>query len=138
MIGSIDVAREAIRLSLTENRKAEEYYIEKLKAKGYKGVAIDFGGNLINSIPKIIEKALVASRKTGIINESHVHDGAVAGAVRDAIMQITPKAVGLNAGGKIAVARYEEHLAVSIFLSMGLVHLNEIIIGFGHRSIPND
>lgn len=138
MIGSIDVAREAIRLSLTENRKAEEYYIEKLNSKGYKGVAIDFGGNLINSIPKIIEKALVASKKTGLIRDTHVYDGAVAGAVRDAVMQITPKAIGLNAGGKIAVARYDEHLAVSIFLSIGLVHLNEIIIGFGHRSIPNE
>ena len=100
-------------------------------------VAVDIGGNLISSIPKIIERALVASKRTGIIKDCHVHDGAIAGATRDALMQISLKANGLNVGGKIGIARQGEHISVCIFLSIGLLHLNEVVIGLGHRAIPN-
>jgi hypothetical protein len=99
--------------------------------------AVDVGGNLIESIPKIIERAIIASRRTGVIKECHVHDGAVAGATREAMMQVLTKASGLNVGGKIGIARCGEHLAVSIFMSIGLLHLNEVVIGLGHRSIPD-
>ncbi len=59
------------------------------------------------------------------------------GATREAIMQVAAKANGLNVGGKIGIARYGEHLSVCIFMSIGLLHLNEVVIGIGHRSIPN-
>jgi len=52
-------------------------------------------------------------------------------------MQVAAKANGLNVGGKIGIARYGEHLSVCIFMSIGLLHLNEVVIGIGHRSIPN-
>jgi hypothetical protein len=50
--------------------------------------------------------------------------------------QITPKALGLNAGGKIGISRKDEHIIVAVFLGVGLVHLNEVAIGLGHRAIP--
>ncbi|NFE50896.1 hut operon positive regulator HutP, partial [Clostridium botulinum] len=28
-------------------------------------------------------------------------------------------------------------ISVCIFMSIGLLHLNEVVIGLGHRSIPN-
>lgn len=134
---SIDVARASIEIAMSSSRAMEDNIIEEFKRKEIKTVAVDIGGNLIASIPKIIERAIISSRRTGVIKESHVHDGAVAGATREAIMQVASKASGLNAGGKIGIARHEEHLSVCIFMSIGLLHLNEVVIGLAHRSIPN-
>ena len=38
-------------------------------------------------------------------------------------------------GGKIGVARSGEHVAVAVFFTVGLVHLNEVVVGMGHRAI---
>lgn len=133
---SVEVAKYAIQMATSE-RDEEETLIKALREKNTYAVAVDIGGNLNSSIPKIIERALVASKRTGIIKDCHVHDGAIAGATRDAIMQISSKANGLNVGGKIGIARQGEHISVCIFLSIGLLHLNEVVIGLGHRAIHN-
>ena len=132
---SVDVAKASVEMAIS-SRSEEEKLIENFKENGILTVAVDIGGNITSSIPKIIERALVASKRTGIIKDCHVHDGAVAGATREAIIQILSKANGLNVGGKIGIARFDEHLSVCIFLSIGLLHLNEVVIGLGHRSIP--
>lgn len=134
---STDVAKASIEIAISSSRGAEEEIIREFSKKGIKGTAVDIGGNLINSIPKIIERAIVASRRSGVIKECHVHDGAVAGATREAIMQVASKANGLNVGGKIGIARYEEHISICIFMSIGLLHLNEVVIGLSHRSIAD-
>lgn len=134
-IGSIDVAKAAISMALTL-REEEKKLEEDFKNKGIISVAVDVGGNINQSIPKIVERALVASKRCGLIKDCHVHDGAVAGATREAILQVLSKASGLNVGGKIGIARSGEHLSVCIFMSIGLLHLNEVVIGIGHRSIP--
>ncbi|MDR3364095.1 MAG: HutP family protein [Clostridiales Family XIII bacterium] len=135
---SVDVARAAIRLAVTPSRESEEKYIAALSDAGAKAVAVDIGGDIMSSIHIIIERAIVASRKSGITKENHVQDGAIAGAAREAVAQIAEKAIGLNGGGKIAVARYGEHLSVCVFMSIGLLHLNDVVIGLGHRSVPID
>ena len=89
----------------------------------------------ISSITKIIERAVVAAKREEVIFENHAEQGAVAGATREALNQISSKAIGLNIGGKIGVARYNDHVAVSIFFGVGLLHLNEIAIGVGHRVV---
>ena len=61
--------------------------------------------------------------------------GAVAGAAREAVSQVAGKAMGLSVGGKIGVARRGEHVAVAVFFTISLVHLNEVCIGLGHRAI---
>jgi hypothetical protein len=134
---SIDVAKASIQVATSSSRQEEEQFIKQLNTQGVKVAAVDIGGNLIESIPKVIERAIVASRRTGIIEECHVQDGAVAGAAREAMMQVAAKANGLNVGGKIGIARYGEHVSVCIFMSIGLLHLNEVVIGLGHRSIPD-
>ena len=84
---------------------------------------------------RIVECTVVAAKREKIIDETHHEEGAVAGAVREAVSQITSKAIGLNVGGKIGIARFDEHIAVCIFFGIGLLHLNEVAIGLGHRVI---
>ena len=133
---SLDIAKASIKIAVS-SREEETLLIEEFKNDNILAVGVDIGGNLNSSITKIIERALVASKRTGIIKDSHIHDGAVIGATREAIMQVADKANGLNVGGKIGVARHGEHISVCIFLSIGLLHLNEVVIGIGHRSIAN-
>lgn len=136
IIDSNTVAKASVRMAIS-SREEEGALEAEFRAKGILTVAVDIGGNINNSIPKIIERALVASKRAGLIKDCHVHDGAVAGAAREAIIQIASKANGLNVGGKIGIARHGEHLSVCIFMSIGLLHLNEVVIGIGHRSIPD-
>ena len=134
-MNSVEVAKAAIRLAIS-TREEEKTIIEELEKSGIKSTAVDIGGDLINSIPKIIERALVASKKTGIIKDTHVHEGGVVGAAKEAISQVDSKALGLNFGGKLGIARCGEHLVVCLFISIGLLHLNDLAIAVGHRSIP--
>lgn len=134
-IESIDVAKVAVELAMS-SREEEKEIIDRLETKGFKGVAVDIGGDLLKSIPKIIERAIVASKKTGVIKDTHVHEGAVAGATREAISQIDSKAIGLNFGGKLGIARSGEHMVVCMFISIGLLYLDDLAISIGHRSIP--
>ena len=128
-------ASAAIRLSLTTERTEEKLLIEELLEKGIRSVAVDFGGDFISSVAKIIERAVVSAKRENVIITSHAEEGAVAGATHEAVSQIMQKAIGLNVGGKIAIARFEDHISVSIFFGIGLLHLNEVAIGFGHRVV---
>lgn len=132
---SVQVAKVAVRMATST--RAEEKILEKnYRAKNILTAAVDVGGNINTSIEKIIQSALVASEKTGIIKPTHVQQGAIVGAAREAILQVSEKANGLNVGGKIGIARADEHIAVCIFMSIGIIHLNEVVIGLGHRSLP--
>lgn len=133
--GSKDIAKAALEISLTSDRKNEKDLQNIYKNDGIFCAAADYGGEFITSVMKIVERAVVASKREGVIGESHREEGAVAGATREALSQIMPKAVGLNVGGKIGIARFEDHVAVAIFFGIGLLHLNEVSVGLGHRVI---
>lgn len=133
----LEAAKAAIRLAMSSDRGEEKSLIEEFRKKGIHSVGVDIGGNLIDSIPKIIERAVVASRRAGVTKECLAHDGAVAGATREAIVQVHPKANGLNVGGKLSVARLGGHLSVCIFVNVGILHLNEVVVGMGHRSVSD-
>lgn len=135
-IGSKVVATSAIRMALSASRQ-EETVLKKelLEQLDVKAVAIDYGGEFISSVGKIVERAVVAAKREGVIKETHSEEGAVAGAAREAIAQIMPKALGLNVGGKIGVARHHDHISVAIFMGIGLLHLDEVAIGLGHRAV---
>jgi len=134
---SIDVAKIAIKMALST--RSEENELKESYAKMQVRVAaVDFGGDFINSIKKIIERSVVAAKREGVIEEeTHVLEGAVVGATREAISQVMQKALGLNVGGKIGIARWDEHISVAMFFGVGFLNLNEVVIGLGHRSIPN-
>lgn len=119
-------------------REEEAVLKENYKKEGIKSAAVDIGGDVIQSISKILERTLVASKRNGLIKDTHVYEGAVTGATREAIAQIMDKAAGFNVGGKIGIARYREHLSVCIFLTIGMFRLDDVVIGLGHRAIPVD
>jgi hypothetical protein len=135
-IGSKIVSTAAIKMALSLSRQ-EEIVLKKVLFDEYaiRAVAVDYGGEFIASVPKIIERAVVAAKREGVIKDTHPDEGAVAGAAREALAQIMPKALGLNVGGKIGVARYKDHISVAIFFGIGLLHLDEVAIGLGHRAV---
>ncbi len=135
-VGSKLVASAAIKMALSASRQ-EEVMIKKelLERWEVKAVAVDYGGEYISSVGKIVERAVVAAKREGVIKDAHADEGAVAGAAREAITQIMPKALGLNVGGKIGVARHKDHVSVAIFMGIGLLHLDEVAIGLGHRAV---
>ena len=132
---STRVAKIATKMAICD--REEEGQLKKMYGQhGIKVTAVNVGGNINSSISKILESALVASKRNGLIREEHLHEGAVIGAARDAIIQVSIRANGLNVGGKIGIARGGEHISVCIFLSIGLLHLDEVVIGIGHRCLP--
>lgn len=134
-MGSKKVAAAAIKMALTENRE-EEKELKKLYSKqGVRTAAVDYGGEFLSSMGKIIERAVVAAKREGVIKDNHHNEGAVAGATHEAMSQIMPKGVGLNIGGKIGIARFDDHLIVVVFFGIGMIHLDEVAIGLAHRAI---
>ena len=133
---SLDVGRAALAMAISTDRQEEQAMRQRLQNRGILAVAVDFGGEYLSSVKKMIERAVVAAQRQGLIEASHVGEGAVAGATHAALEQITSKAVGLNVGGKIGVARYGEHVCVAVYLGVGVLHLNEVAVGLAHRSLP--
>ncbi len=131
---STEVAKIATRMAIS-SREEEEVLKLKYKKSDCLVTAVNIGGNINDSIHKILERALVASKRNNLIREEHIHEGAIIGATRDALMQVQNRASGQNVGGKIGIARKGEHISVCIFLSIGLLHLDEVVIGIGHRAI---
>ena len=134
-ISSAEVASAAIELALTTDRETERDKRAGFAQKGMRTAAVDFGGEFIPSINKIIERTVVAARREGVTDGSHLEEGAVAGAAREALCAIINKAIGLNVGGKIGIARSGEHVGVAMFFRIGLLYLNEVAIGLGHRAL---
>jgi len=135
-IGSKEVASAAIRMALSSSRQEESQLKRELFDKvQIRAVAVDYGGEFVTSVGKIVERAVVAAKREGVIKDTHADEGAVAGATREAIAQIMPKALGLNVGGKIGIARFGDHVSVALFFGIGLLHLDEVSIGLGHRAV---
>ncbi len=132
---SRDVARAALLLAITESREEEARQKNTMAESGIHCAAADYGGDFTASVGKLVERAVVSAKREGLIQESHREEGAVAGAAHEALEQVADKALGLSIGGKIAVARRGEHVAVAVFFGVGLGHLNEVSVGLGHRSI---
>lgn len=135
--GSRKVARVAIEMALTESREQEKEYKQIFAREGVRTAAVDYGGEFITAVNKIIERAVVAAKREGVIKEAHADEGAVAGATREALSQVMLKAIGFNVGGKIGVARKDDHISVAVFFGVGLIHLDEVAIGLGHRAVQS-
>lgn len=133
--GSKKIARVSLQMALTETREEEHLAKKEFADQGIKAAAVDFGGEYLSSINKIVERAIVAGKREGIINDTHSEEGAIAGATREALAQIMNKAIGLNVGGKLGIARWHDHISVSVFLGVGLLHFDEVAVGLAHRTI---
>ena len=138
MLQSSDIGRAALRMALTENRKEEYALRDELKEQDIQAVALNFGGRFLDILPKIYESAIVAAQRQKVISDSHVGDGSVLGAVESAIDQVKIKALGMNVGGKLGIARWKEHLCVAIYIGVGVLHFNEVAVGMAHRALRDD
>lgn len=138
MFNSVDIGRAALRIALTATRQEELQVKDIMGRQGIRTTAVDFGGEFMPSVVKIIERAVVAAQRQGLVSETHVGAGAVAGASHAAIEQVMRKAAGFNVGGKIGLARCGEHLCVAIFMGVGVLNLNEMCVGLAHRSLASD
>ena len=76
-------ATAAIRVAITDNREDEAKVRAELKELGIRTAAVDYGGEFGISVAKILERAVVAAKREGVIQESHVEEGAVAGAAHE-------------------------------------------------------
>ena len=133
---SLEVGRAALRIAITANREEEQKVKEMLRQDGIKAAAVDFGGEFMQSITKIIERAVVASERENLVADNHVGSGSVAGAAQEALDQVKIKAMGFNVGGKIGIARYAEHVCVTVFMGVGVLNFNEQCVGLAHRTLP--
>ncbi len=133
--GSKAAARAAIEIAMTESREEEKEFQNRWAKCGVQTAAVDFGGEFNGSIAKLIERAVVAAKREHLIDETHAQEGAVAGAAHAAAEQILPQAFGLNVGGKIGIARNADHVSVAMFFGVGVIHLDDICIGFAHRAV---
>ena len=70
--GSKEIANAAIKIALTTDRNEEKQMQAEFSNKGIYTAAADYGGEFINSIMKIIERAVVSSKREGVISDSHV------------------------------------------------------------------
>jgi hypothetical protein len=131
--GSRDTARAAARMCLTESREEEKSLKAEYALKEIQCVAVDMSGEYISAMMEMVNRAIVAAKRENVIEETLLEEGAVAGAAKEAISQILPKAIGCNIGGKIGIARSGNHVCVCVFAKIGLLHLNEVAMGLGHR-----
>lgn len=136
-LGSRQTAMAAIRLSISENREEERQLKADLAARGIRLAAMDFGGEAVTSISKIIERAVVGAKREKVIRDNHAEGGAVAGAAHEVLSQMMARYVGLNFGGKIGVARCGEHLCVAVFFAIGMIHLDDVAIAVAHRAVSS-
>lgn len=134
-VGSKEVCKAAIQIALTETRDEENQMKAINKEKGIMSVAVDFGSDFYSAVPKVLERAVVAAKRENVISSTHAEEGAVAGAAHEAVQQLVNKCVGLNLGGKIGIARHGSHISVCVFFAIGLLNLNDVAIGMGHRVV---
>ena len=69
---SLEVAKYATEMAISSREEEEELKIE-LKRRGILVTAVNIGGNINESTSKILERALVASKRNGLIREEHLH-----------------------------------------------------------------
>ena len=132
---SRQTAIAAIRMAISNSREEERQLKADFAAKGIRLAAMDFGGEAVNSISKIIERAVVGAKREKVIRDNHAEGGAVAGAAHEVLSQMMTRYVGLNFGGKIGVARCGEHLCVAVFFAIGMIHLDDVAIAVAHRAV---
>ena len=134
-MGSKEVAAIALKIAITATREEETQVKATFTNQGVKCCAVDFGGEFISSVNKIVDRAVVSAKREGVIGDTHMEEGAIAGATREALSGMVTKAIGCNVGGKIGIARFGDHVVVALFFGIGLLHLNEIAVSMGHRAI---
>ena len=69
--GSRDAVTAAISVAITKDRQTEKNVQARLKGEGILTAAVDYGGEFIPSVTKMIERAVVAAKRENLILDSH-------------------------------------------------------------------
>ncbi|MDD4571529.1 MAG: HutP family protein, partial [Clostridia bacterium] len=80
MVESKKVAAAAMKMALTENMEEENVLKAVLLKQGIHAAAVNYGGDSLVSVTKILERSVVAAKREGVIRDVHSDEGAVAGA----------------------------------------------------------
>lgn len=72
---SIEIGRAALKIAVTGSRSEEQRIKQELAEQGIRSTAVDFGGEFIPSIVKIVERAVVAAQRQGLVSDTHVGAG---------------------------------------------------------------
>ena len=94
------VARGALQIAQTFSR-AEESQQKALLAKKGKSGRGRLRRGVYNFHRQNRGESSGGSKAEGVISSTHAEEGAVAGATHEALMQLMPKALGLNVGAKL-------------------------------------
>ena len=143
-MGSREAARAALEMCMSRSRDEENECKLRLRRQGIASAAVDCGGEFISSMTRIVERAVVAAKREGVINESHLEEGAVAGAAHEALVQVMNKALGMNVGAcrlaMLGLAAVLAGAAVSFagllgFVGLIIPHLVRFFVGHDNRIV---
>ena len=80
-VGSKKVATAAIKMALTTSRQEEAQLKKELIVEDIRAAAVDYGGEFIGSIGRMVERAVVAAKRgcsrTPAVKAGRCHPGAV-------------------------------------------------------------
>ena len=132
--GSKQVARAALAMAMTASREEEKKLKEELRNQEIRGAAVDFGGDSTQSVKTIIERAVVAGKREFLIRDVHAEEGAVAGATHEALSSLA-KGFGFEYRRKDRLSPPWRPRQCGGFCAIGMLHLDEVAVGLGHRAI---
>ena len=66
--GSRTVSRAAVLMCMSRTREEEKQLKADLMQEGIKAAAVDYGGEFISSVMRIVERAVVAAKREGVIS----------------------------------------------------------------------
>ena len=125
-------AAAAVQMALTPTRE-EEYNLKKLAVEGIRATAVDYGGEQAALFKKWWKGRNRRPPERVVQNEFHA-EGSVAGATRMPWLRLCQRP-----SVQISAARSASPATVNTwpwaFFTIGLLYLDEVAIGLGHRAI---
>ena len=68
---SKEVAAAALKMAISRSREEERVFKEMLREEGIQAAAVDFGGEMLQAVKTIIERAVVAAKREFLVGDSH-------------------------------------------------------------------
>jgi hypothetical protein len=136
---SKDVARAAILMALTGEREEENRLQEELATRNVRAAAADYGGEFLPAIQRIVERAVVAAKREGVIKPIHadlclsaldqlINDNHAVGHIAFACLYIAGKQGG-------AQQAFAEAVLLCFKDQVGVLADPQLQIGVGHLII---
>lgn len=130
------VARAAIQLAMTATREEETELKASLTEKDIVGAASDFGGTFVDSMMKMIERAVVAAKREGVISDTHREEGSSCWGQRTTrCAKSARKRWAFPSAAKSASPAPVSMWRSRCSLPWAWCISTEVVVGMGHRAI---